>query len=371
MHSLLLCTIISSTDAAAVFSILRTRSINRNVSAMTEIESAANDPMAIISVTAIIQLMTGGGVDTARSLLLFFWQLGGGVAIGLTAGRVGSSLFSRLKNIDIGYYYIFMIGIILLSYSLADFCRASGMLSVFFSGFIMGNSKIPFKNGVSSFSEALSFIANVALFILLGLLVFPGQLQGTWLVSLLLFLVLTFIGRPVAVLVCTSFAGLNIREKIFIGWSGLRGAVPIVLATYPVAAGIEDGHVFFNIIFLCVTFSIVIQGTTIGRLADLLRLSGKARTRPGQTMELVTIHETDYELIEVFIDSDAYHGECRISDMGLPSGVTITMVNRDNKIVAPRGSTIILPGDILSVLVSREKIQEITIQIFSRFIRIT
>jgi cell volume regulation protein A len=159
------------------------------------------------------------------------------------------------------------------------------------------------------------------------------------------------------------------KEKLFISWSGLRGAVPIVLATYPVASGLDNSHQIFNIVFFAVTLSIIIQGTTIGKLADILKLSGKNRKKPAQTMELVTVHETDYELIQIFIDNDIYTGACKISEMGLPAGVTITMVNRDNTIIAPRGSTLISPGDILSVLVSQKDVKKVTMKVLSCFNR--
>lgn len=368
--SLLICAIISSTDAAAVFSILRTRSINKNVSSITEIESAANDPMAIISVVFILQVIAGTGNNTFNSIVHFIWQLGGGILIGIVVGKAGTWLFYKIRNIDIGYYYVFLIGIIIFSYALADFCKSSGMLSVFFTGYIMGNKKLPFKSGISSFTETLSFIANVGLFVLLGLLVFPKQLSEVWMTGILLFLIFNFLGRPVSVLICTAFTGLSLKEKFFISWSGLRGAVPIVLATYPAAAGIDEGHEIFNIVFFAVTLSILIQGTTIGKLADFLKLTGKPQTKSKQTMELVTIHDTDYELIEVFIDNEIYQGECRISEMRLPSGITITMINRNNIILAPRGSTNVFPGDILSILVSQKNIEKVTLQVLNCFAKI-
>ena len=347
LKSLLVSAIISSTDAAAVFSILRSRSINKNVASITEVESAANDPMAIISTTFILQIILGAGIDTTVSMVLFIWQLAGGVAFGILTGIVGTYLFNKIRNIDIGYYYVFLIGIILLSFSIADLSKASGMLSAFFTGYVLGNRKLPFKSGITSFTEMLSFISNVGLFIMLGLLVFPHKFSDIWITAIIIFLILTFIARPVAVLICTAFCGLKLREKLFISWGGLRGAVPIVLATYPAAAGIDNEHQIFNIVFFAVTLSIMIQGTTIGRLADIFNLTSKSRMKPGQTMELVTIHDTDYELIHIFIDPDMYMGELTISEMELPPGVTITMVNRNNTVIAPRGSTVIYPGDVL------------------------
>ncbi|MCX7883033.1 MAG: cation:proton antiporter [Brevinematales bacterium] len=205
IKSLLLCAIISSTDAAAVFSILRSRSINGNVTSISEIESAANDPMAIISTTFIIQCILGSQLNAFASLSLFIWQLIGGVGFGIIIGFIGAIIFNKIKDIDVGYFYLFLIGLILLSFGLADLCRASGMLAVFFTGLIMGNKKLPYKNGIASFTEILSFIANVGLFVLLGLLVFPKNFSKIWNLGVILFLIITFIARPITVLVCTLF----------------------------------------------------------------------------------------------------------------------------------------------------------------------
>jgi len=367
--SILLCSIISSTDAAAVFSILRSRSIDSKVSSITEIESASNDPMAILSTTFIIQIIIGTGFNTLASILLFIWQLIGGVGFGILFGLMGTFLFGKIKELDVGYFYIMLIGWILFSYSIADLCRASGMLCVFFAGFIMGNKKFPYKSGISSFTETLSFIANVGLFILLGLLVFPKKFSGIWELGVILFFVITFISRPITVFLCTFFTKLSFKEKIFISWSGLRGAVPIVLATYPAAAGIDSEHQIFNIIFFAVVLSIIVQGTTIGKFADFLNLSVKTKRKTKQAMELVTIHDLNYELVEIYIDENIYEGECKISDLSLPVGTTITMINRDNSVIAPSGQTLILPGDILFVLTDSKKIEEVSEKILRMFLK--
>jgi len=369
IRSLLLCTIISSTDAAAVFSILRSRSINKNVTSIIEIESASNDPMAIVSTTIIINFIVGLQLNTFLSFTLFIWQFIGGVGFGVLIGFIGTFIFKKIKDIDVGYFYLFLIGIILLSFGLTDLCKASGMLAVFFTGLIMGNNKLPYKNGIASFTEILSFIANVGLFVLLGLLVFPKNFSKIWFLGIILFLIITLIARPITVFLCTFLTKLSIKEKIFLSWSGIRGAVPIVLATYPAAAGIDNQHEIFNIVFFSVILSVIFQGTTIGKLADLFKLSIKSRNRAMQTMELVTIHDTNYELIEIIIDDEIYQGECKVSDLSLPIGTTITMINRNNFVIAPSGQTLIIPGDVLSVLVDKNKINECTNEILRMFIK--
>jgi len=366
-RSLLVSAVISSTDAAAVFSILRNRSLRKRPSSITEIESAANDPMAIISTTFVVRVVAGSQIEVGRTILLFLWQLAGGVGIGLAIGWAGVWLFRKIKEVESGYYYILLIGLILASYGAADLVGASGMLSAFFAGYLLGNSRLPLKSAISSFTATLSFVANAGLFILLGLLMFPRSLGLVWKQGLLIFLILSFIARPAAVFLCTMFMKIPFREKVFLSWSGIRGSVPIVLATYPAAAGLDPDHQILNIIFLAVTLSILIQGTTIGKLAELLGLSAKEQPKAKQKMELVTVHDTKYELVELFIDADLYRGEASLSKLELPSDVAITMIARKDKIIAPRGNTVIRPGDILTILVEKEKVGEVTSRVLSRF----
>lgn len=367
--ALLLAAIISSTDAAAVFSILRNRKIDSPVAAMTEIESAANDPMAIVSTTFVIQLVTSGSMNTNQTLLQFFWQLGGGILFGFAIGHAGVFLFRKIRELEVGYFYIFLLGVILVAFGLADLARASGMLSAFFAGYVFGNSPLPYKKGISSFSGTLSFLSNVVLFILLGLLVFPRQFAEVWHLGVILFLIVTFVARPISVWLFTLGTGLQWREKVFLGWSGIRGAVPIVLATYPAAAGLDPEHKIFNIVFFAVALSIVLQGTTIGWLADFFKLSAPIRGKARQAMELVSVHETNYELVEIAIDAEVYAGGCRIADLALGSGVTITMVSRGDQLIAPAGDTVLLPGDTISLLVENHRAEEQSLRILHKFQR--
>jgi len=366
-RSLLVSTVISSTDAATVFSILRNRNIQRRPSSITEIESAANDPMAIVSTTLIVQLSMGSEINTGRALLLLLWQLAGGLGLGLALGWIGVRLLRRIRDVETGYFYVLLIGLILASYGVADLAGASGMLAAFFAGFYLGNTKLPLKTSLSSFTATLSFVANSGLFILLGLLVFPKSLGTVWKEGILIFLILSFVARPAAVFLFTIASKLPVKEKIFISWSGIRGSVPIVLATYPAAAGLDPDHRIFNIIFLAVTISILVQGTSICKLADLLGLSSKEKPKNNQKMELVTVHDTNYDLIELFIDPDLYAGSASLSSLALPTDVSVTMISRKDKILAPRGNSVIKPGDILTILAEEDKVTEVTSSILAHF----
>ncbi len=359
--------IIASTDAAAVFSILRSRDIDKKLSSVVEVESATNDPMAIVLTSIAVQLIVSQLEHPAKIGLSLLWLIVGGIGFGLIVGKIGVYLFRFIKYLDKGYLYVYMIAIIMLSYGVADLCHASGILSAFFAGFLMGNSNIPYKSNISTMLDAISTIANVIIFVLLGFLVSLQEFAAVYIDGIYLFLILALIARPITVLCCTLFTKYTYKEKIFINWSGLRGAVPMVLATYPAAAGVSDSSKIFHIVFFAVFLSMLVQGTTITKFADLLKLGVKARPKPKQIMELVTLQKAELELVEIIIDEDEYSGKVLISSLDLPAGTTITMVNRRDAIIAPRGNTVLKAGDVLYVLSKPSNIESVSSEILKNF----
>jgi cell volume regulation protein A len=251
---------------------------------------------------------------------------------------------------DRGYYYILFLATGLLTYGLTDLARGSGMLAVFTTGFVMGNRPFVLKQGVRNFSEAVSTIANIGLFVMLGLLVFPRQWAEVWFEGTLLFLALTFIARPLAVFAGTAFMKLGWRNRLFISWAGLRGAVPIVLATYPAAAGIKGSDDIFNLVFFAVVLSVIIQGSTLGPLARWLKLSVPARPKPLVSLELFTMSHSDYDLVVIDIPKSTVSEGPRIRDLALPEGAVITMITRDGQVVLPKGNTRLQGWDQVTVL---------------------
>lgn len=365
--ALLPAVIISSTDAAATFSILRRQSISPKLTANIEVESAANDPMAILLTTVVVASVASGADFGASSIGLLLWQFSIAPVIGYLTGRGAVALYNRLVPEDRGYYYLLFLATGLLTFGLADLVRGSGMLAVFTTGFVMGNRPFVHKQGVRNFSEALSTIANIGLFVMLGLLVFPHQWARVWLEGTLLFLALTFIARPFAVFVGTAFMNLGWRNRVFISWAGLRGAVPIVLATYPAAAGIQGSDKIFNLIFFAVLLSVLVQGSTLGVLARWLRLSEPARPKPLVSLELYTMAHTDYDLVVVEIpDSDVPEGP-RIRDLNLPEGAVIAMIARGGKIILPKGNTRLESGDQLTILAHAPDSDRITRTLHNAF----
>ncbi len=366
--SLLLSVIISSTDAAAIFSILRRQSLPQKLSSTVEIESAANDPMAILLTTVAVASLASGESLQMSTILLFFWKFGAGPVIGYIAGRGIIRLFNWLTPQDRGYYYVLFLGVVMLTYGLAELAQASGMLAVFTAGFVLGNGAFVHKQGVQNFSEALSTIVNIGMFVLMGLLVFPRQFADVWFEGLLLFLVLTFVGRPLAVFLGTVGMRLGFRNKVFAAWAGLRGAVPIVLATYPAAAGLAIGNEVFNLVFFAVILSIIIQGSTLGLVAKWLGLSAPARPKALFNLEMITMAKSDYDMVIVDLPGPKGAPGPRLRDLRLPEGAIITLITRGDTVVLPKGETQLEGWDQITVLAhapDEDKIRNKLVEPFS------
>ncbi|ATC65155.1 potassium/proton antiporter [Nibricoccus aquaticus] len=366
--SLLLSVIISSTDAAAIFSILRRQSLPQKLSSTVEIESAANDPMAILLTTVAVAGLASGESLQMSTVLLFFWKFGAGPVIGYIAGRVIIRLFNWLTPQDRGYYYVLFIGVVMLTYGLTELAQASGMLAVFTAGFVLGNGSFVHKQGVQNFSEALSTIVNIGMFVLMGLLVFPRQFADVWFEGLVLFLVLTFVGRPLAVFIGTIGMRLGFRNKVFAAWAGLRGAVPIVLATYPAAAGLPIGNEVFNLVFFAVILSIIIQGSTLGLVAKWLGLSAPARPKALFNLEMITMAKSDYDMVIVDLPGPKGTPGPRLRDLRLPEGAIITLITRGDTVVLPKGETRLEGWDQITVLAhapDEDKIREKLVESFA------
>jgi potassium/hydrogen antiporter len=356
--ALLLAAIISSTDAAAIFSILRRQALPRKLSSTIEIESAANDPMAVLLTVAVIEAITSqGGTSLLATSALFLWKFAAAPVVGWLMARGALMLFNRIRPQDRGQYYVLSLGVMMLVYGLTEMINASGMLAVFITGFVMGNSAFVYKQGVTNFSSALSTIANICMFALLGLQVFPHEFADIWWQGILLFLALTFVARPFAVWLGTLGMGIGWREKIFISWAGLRGSVPIVLATYPAAAGLAIGQEVFNLVFFGVLLSIALQGSTLGVLAKALRLTAPQRPSPLFNLELVSLAQSDYELEVIDLPGPPGLLGPTIADLKLPEGAIIVLITRGQDILIPKGSTRLHGWDQVSVLAHASDLQ--------------
>lgn len=365
--ALLLAAIVSSTDAAAIFSILRRHSLSEKVSSTVEIESATNDPMAIMITIVVIDALTSGHAGWIATILAFIWKFVAAPVVGWIIARAAIWLFNRLTPQDRGHYYVLSIGIIMFVNALAELIGSSGMLAVFIAGFVMGNHSFVHKQGVANFSAALSTVANIGMFVLLGLQVFPHQWANLWFEGILLFLVITFVARPVAVWLGTVFMGLRAKEKLFIAWAGLRGAVPIVLATYPAVAGIAVGQEVFNLVFFCVLLSIAVQGSTLGLFGRWLHLTIPAKPKPLFNLELVTMAESDLDMIVVDLPGPQGAMGPTIAELRLPAGAVIALITRGKDLVVPKGSTHLQGWDQVTVLAHAKEQETIRCILLSAF----
>jgi potassium/hydrogen antiporter len=359
-YSLMIASIIASTDAAAVMMVTKGNPIRERVSTTLEVESAANDPIAIILTLAFVKIVAGQSGSPFAFALDIVWELGGGVLIAFVCAKASRFLFDRLESENRGYYYVLIVGIILMTYGLADLAKANGIIAVFFMGYWLGNSEFVCKRGVSNFLEGISAFSNLALFLMLGLLAFPRNFAGIWKEGLLISALMIFAVRPVAVLACTLPFKYTMRERLFIMWGGIKGAVPIVLASYPAAYGLDPSGTIFNIIFFAVLLSCLVQGSTMGPLARLLKLTVPQKPRSPYSVELHSLRKSDTDMFEIGIEQGAAaDGRC-IKDLGLPNDVLISSIVRRESIVPPKGSTLLSADDLLFVLAPKSKVDAVS-----------
>jgi cell volume regulation protein A len=359
-RSLMIGSIISSTDAAAVLMITRQNPIRSRVSTTLEVESAANDPMAILLTVAFIEAVVGETSDAVRFVADLLWKFGGGVVVGVVASRIARFLFDKLESENRGYYYVLGIGIPLFCYGAADAIGANGIIAVFFGAYRLGNREFAFKRGVNHFLEGVSALCNVALFLMLGLLVFPSRFAGIWQEGVLIALLVIFAARPIAFLLFTLPFKFEWKERLFMIWGGIKGAVPIVLATYPAAYGIDPEGRVFNIVFFAVLLTCLLQGATLGPLARLLKLTVPTRPRSPYSMELHATRRSDLDIFEIEIDSNSASAGKLIRDLGLPQGALISSIVRGQALISPKGHTELRAGDLLSVLAPVDEIDAAT-----------
>ncbi|HEV2556977.1 MAG TPA: potassium/proton antiporter [Bosea sp. (in: a-proteobacteria)] len=280
MQGFLLGAVIASTDAAAVFAILRSHGLplNGRVQGLVELESGSNDPMAIFMVGAALLLMTVPGSSVTALAPAFIIQMLVGAAVGAAMGFGMPALLSRVRLQVGGLALVVSVAAALLSYGLAGILQGNGFLAAYIAGIIAGSSSFPGKRTISLFQDGAAWLAQVVMFLTLGLLVFPTQLLDVVGPGLAITAVLMLIARPLSVFLCLApFSEFGWREKLFISWAGLRGAVPVVLATFPIVAGVEGAQVIFNIVFFVVLLSSLIQGPTLGLVARRLGIEGAPR----------------------------------------------------------------------------------------------
>ena len=277
VDGLLLGAIISSTDAAAVFSILKSSNLKLkgNLQPLLELESGSNDPMAVLLTTTLVNIVKTGDVSFLNLGITLIAQLAIGIIGGYGFGRLMTWIINNIKVNAQGLYPVISLGQVLLTYSVITLLQGNGFLGVYIAGVVLGNSNFTYKSTILDFHDAISWLMQIGMFLLLGILVFPSQLITVAPIAIIIALFLMFIARPLSVIIGLAISPYNNSEKLFISWVGLRGAVPIILAISPIAVGIPDAKTLFNVVFFIVLISVSIQGFSLGPTARWLKLENK------------------------------------------------------------------------------------------------
>ena len=348
LQGLLLGSIVSSTDAAAVFSVLRSRGLHLRprLASVLEVESGANDPMAIFLTIACLELLAGEAGGAAGLGWLFVRQMAVGVIAGLVAGRLTAWGVNRIRLDAAGLYPVLTATAALLAFGLAAVGGGSGFLAVYLAGIVVGNSRIVFQRGIFLFHDGVAWFAQIVMFVVLGLLSFPSRLLDVVAPALLTAAVLMFVARPLAVFLALPAFGFSIRETAFVSWGGLKGAVPIILATYPLLLGQEEtGRLLFDIVFFVVLVSAILQGSTLSPAARLLGLQLPARPEPPVSLEITSLRDVDGDIVDYRVESGSGAAGRRIEDLAIPDGAVVALVARGQRLIPPRGGTRLEPGD--------------------------
>jgi cell volume regulation protein A len=351
LEGMLVGSIVSATDGAAIFALLRGSTLKRRLARTLEGEAGMNDPVAVLLVIGFIDWISLPGYGVPDMIVLFVEQLGIGALVGGAVGWLAVQAFRRANLATGGLYPVASLAVVAIAFGAADTLHGSGFLAVYLAGLAMGSTTLPARQTVGAFHDGLAWLAQLTMFFTLGLLVFPSDLVDIALKGTAVALVLVFVARPLAVMVATAFAPLRTSERIVLGWAGLRGAVPVVLATFPIIEGIPDAVQFFNIAFFAVLVSTLLQGSTFTWLAGKLGAltSEPALRRP--LVEVGQIRQLGADVVEVpLVEGDAAIG-VRVRDLGLPREALVNVLVRNEEALPPRGSTRLEAGDRLYVLV--------------------
>jgi cell volume regulation protein A len=354
LEGLLLGSIVASTDGAAIFSLLRGSTLRRPVARTLEGEAGLNDPVAVLLVIGFVDWIDEDGYGAADMALLFLMELGIGLAVGLLVGWLAVQGLRRARLDSAGLYPVATLATGAIAFGAADALHGSGFLAVYLAGLMLGSARIPARRTVTVFHQGLAWVAQIAMFMALGLLVFPSRLGDVAVEGTVLALVLVLIARPIAAFVSTAFDRFSAADRIVLGWAGLRGAVPVVLATFPVIDRVEQSDTFFNIVFFAVVISTLLQGTTFEPLAKRLGVTTSEPALPRPLAETGTIRRLGAEIVEYPVAPDDAIAGHRVRELGLPRDALLSVIVRGDEAVLPRGSTRIEAGDRLHVVVRSE-----------------
>ncbi|GGG97910.1 K+/H+ antiporter [Polaribacter pacificus] len=355
-ESLLLGSIVSSTDAAAVFSILRSKNLalKNNLRPTLELESGSNDPMAYVLTISFLTLVINQDQNYVTIILMFLQQMVLGGIAGFTFGKISKMTINKIKLGFEGLYPVLVIALMFITFSATDFIGGNGFLSIYICAVYLGNQDLIHKSTILKMFDGIAWLMQIVLFLTLGLLVFPSEIIPYMGIGLLISVFLILVARPISVFISLLFFKMKLRRKFYISWVGLRGAVPIVFATYPLLAGIEKANMIFNIVFFISVTSVLIQGTTLSIFAKWLNVALPDEVKPIAENDRYILNLPKSAMKEVSIPPNSFAVSKRIIDLHFPKSAFIIMIKRDGKFVRPGGSTIIEADDILVVLLDNE-----------------
>lgn len=351
-ESLLLGSIVSSTDAAAVFSILRSKSLalKTNLRPTLELESGSNDPMAYVLTISCLSLVVNQDQSILNLIFILLKQMILGGIAGFAFGRLSKFIINQIKLDFEGLYPVLVIALMFITFSATDFVGGNGFLAIYMCAVYLGNQDIIHKKTILKVYDGLAWLMQIVLFLTLGLLVFPSQVFPVMGIGLMISLFLIFVARPLSVFLSLIPFKMKLRRRFYISWVGLRGAVPIVFATYPLLAGIEKADMIFNIVFFIAVTSVLIQGTTLAVVAHWLHVAIPEKTKPASAVDKLITETPKSIKKEITIAPDCHAINKKIVQLGFPKSSTIAMIKRNDKYIVPNGATTLEANDVLVIL---------------------
>lgn len=367
LEGILFGAIVSSTDAAAVFAVLGSSDVRLkgNLTELVELESGSNDPMAVFLTAGIIGLLVDTNSSVIALLPALLMEMSFGGILGYALGRTIVFVINRMRLEHEGLYPVLTFSLVLLTYGLSATLHGNGFLAVYVAGVVVGNLKFYHKRSLTRFHSGLGWLMQIMMFLTLGLLVTPTELIPIIPKGLSVSAFLVFVARPASVFLALAGANLNWREKLLIAWMGLRGAVPIVLATFPLLAGISQADTIFNLVFFTVVLSVLVQGTTIPYVARLLKLNLPYSARSEHAVQYGPTINEQAQMTEVLVPYHSGMAGQTVMMLGLPEDGRVMLVSREEGTLVPAGRTRIEGGDVLMVLATPEALHELETRLYS------
>lgn len=358
MVAMLLAATMSSTDSASVFNLLRTQEmgLKHRLRPILELESGSNDPMAYMLTLALMQVVLSGGNLSMPSLLTDIGiQFSIGAAIGCAGGWLATQLLNRINLPNVALYPVLLLSICFMIFTVTDLIHGNGYLAVYIAGLVVGNRRLSYRREMTTFMEGLTWLVQIVMFLSLGLLVNPAELWDVSLAALAIGVFMMLVARPLSVyLTLLPFRHLPLKAKHFLSWVGLRGAVPIIFATYPLIHGVKDAAMLFNIVFFITLLSLLLQGTTLSKLAHFLHLD-MPEEKTGNEFGIELPEHLDTQLNEIIVTPQLLATGDKLSDLSFPKGVLVMLVKRGESVIVPNGALELHTGDVLLTIVENKE----------------